>query len=197
MRRTTQAGFTLIEVMIASVTSMFVIMPALVFMFRSYDWYTSAESELMLNRKARQVFDLIGNGARGSANGNDGTPYLYGIRGRHAAPSQNTLRSNYRLQYSSNNLTITGDALASQTITCTGNGVPLPDCTSAGQSKTVTGWIGNNFKVNSTNLSAAWRTVQVTVTLTDPFQAQRADDPTTATQTYRTLFTLNRDAADP
>ena len=197
MRKNTQAGFTLIEVMIASVTSMFVIMPALVFMFRSYDWYTSAESELMLNRKARQAFDLIGNGARGSANGNDGSPNLYGIRGRHLAPSKSSLRSSYKLQYTSNNLTVTGDTLASQTITCTGSGLPLPDCTSSGQSKTVTGWIGNDFNVNTTARTVAGRTVEVTVTVTDPFQAQRADDPTTATQTYRTLFTLNRDATDP
>jgi len=37
----------------------------------------------------------------------------------------------------------------------------------------------------------------VTLTLTDPFQAQRADNPATATQTYRMLFTLNRDTGDP
>jgi Tfp pilus assembly protein PilW len=197
MRRSSQAGFTLLEVMIASVTSMFVIMPALVFMFRSYDWYSSVESELMLNRKARQVLDLIGNGARGTTNGTDGSPNVYGLRGRHAAPAASSLRSNYSLQYTSNNLTISGDTFATLTITCTGSAAPLPDCGSSGQTKTVTGWIGNAFNVNSSTLSAAWRTVGVTVTLTDPFQAQRADDPATATQTYRTLFTLNRDTTDP
>jgi len=196
MRRSSQAGFTLIEVMIASVTSMFVIMPALVFMFRSYDWYTSVESELMLNRKARLVFDLIGNGARASTNGNDNTPNLYGIRGRHVAPNGNSLRSNYKLQYASNNLTVTGDALATQTVTCTASATPLPDC-GAGQTKTVTGWMGKNVLVNTSARVVAGRTIEVTITLTDPFQAQRADDPTSATQTYRTIYTLNRDTTDP
>ena len=197
MRKRAQAGFTLLEVMIASVTSMAVLMPALVFMLRSYDWYASVESELVLNRKARQVFDLIGNGARTSTNGNDGNPILYGFHGRHAAPTASSLRSNYKLQYTSNNLTVGGDELASQTITCTGSGVPLPDCSSSGQSKTVTGWIGDAFTLNTSTRNIAGRTVEVTATLTDPFQAQRAEDAATATQTYRTILTLNRDTSDP
>ena len=197
MRKKAQAGFTLLEVMIASVASMAVLMPAMVFMLHSYDWYASVESELMLNRKARQVFDLIGNGARSSTNGNDGTPNLYGFHGRHSAPSVTSLRTDYQLQYRSNNLTISGDALPSQTITCTASGAPMPDCSSSGQSKTVTGWIGNAFTLNTSTRNIAGRTVELTVTITDPFQAQRAQDPTTATQTYRTILTLNRDTGDP
>jgi Tfp pilus assembly protein PilW len=197
MRKRAQAGFTLVEVMFASVASMAVLMPALVFMFRSYDWYATVESELMLNRKARQVFDVIGNGARASANGTDGTPNLYGLRGRKAAPAASSLRSSYNFQYASNNLTVTGDALSTQTITCTAAGVPLPDCASSGDSKTVAGWIGDDFRVNTTGRIIAGRTVEVTVTLTDPFQAQRAYEASSATQTYRTVFTLNRDTVDP
>ena len=165
MRKKAQAGFTLLEVMFASVASMAVLMPALVFMLRSYDWYASVESELMLNRKARQVFDLIGNGARSSTNGNDGTPNLYGFHGRHSAPSVSALRTNYQLQYASNNLTVAGDALPSQSITCTGNGAPMPDCGSSGQSKTVAGWIGNAFTLNTSTRNIAGRTVELTVTI--------------------------------
>ncbi|HKD75130.1 MAG TPA: prepilin-type N-terminal cleavage/methylation domain-containing protein [Ktedonobacterales bacterium] len=197
MRKSAQAGFTLIEVMIASVTSMFIIMPALVFMFRSYDWYASVESELMLNRKARQVFDLIGNGAKASTNGTDGLPYLYGIHGRNAAPSASSLRSNYTLQYASNNMTVTGDSIAAMTVTCRAAGAPMPDCGAAGDSRTVAGWIGNDFAIDASSGSVNSRTVEVTLTLTDPFQAQRADNPATATQTYHTLLTLNRDTPDP
>jgi hypothetical protein len=197
MRKSAQTGFTLIEVMIASVTSMFIIMPALVFMFRSYDWYASVESELMLNRKARQVFDLIGNGAKASTNGADGLPYLYGIHGRNAAPAAPSLRSNYTLQYASNNMTVTGDSVAAMTVTCRAAGAPMPDCSAAGDSKTVAGWIGNDFSIDASSGSVNSRTVEVTLTLTDPFQAQRADNPATATQTYRTLLTLNRDTPDP
>jgi hypothetical protein len=197
MRNRAQAGFTLVEVMIASVTSMFVIMPALVFMFRSYDWYASVASELMLNRKARQVFYLIGNGAKSAVNGSDGMPYLYGIRGRKAAPAATSLRSNYTLQYSSNQMTTTGDSIASMTVTCTGAAAPMPDCAAAGDTKTVAGWVGADFTIDASTRSIASRTVEVMLTLTDPFQAQRAKNPATATQTYRILFTLNRDTADP
>ena len=196
MRKTSQAGFTLIEVMIASVASMAVIAPALAFMFDAYDWYAEVQSDLQLNREARQVFDLIGNGAKSATNGNDTKPYLYGIRGRKAKPA-GTLRTNYTLQYQSNNLTMMGDSIASMTVTCTAVDVPLPDCTAANQTKTVAGWIGDDLSLNSTNRSAGSRTVEVTVTLTDPFQAQRAANPATATETYRTVFTLNRDTTDP
>ena len=195
-RKTSQAGFTLIEVMIVSVTSMAVIVPAIAFMFRAYGWYAEVQSELTVNREARQVFDLIGSGARSATNGNDGKPYLYGIRGRKAAPA-GTLRTNYTLQYQSNNLTVTGDSLAGMNVTCTANAVPLPDCTAANQVKTVAGWIGNDLSLNSATRSAGNRTVEVTVTVTNPFQAQRTANAATASETYRTIYTLNRDTPDP
>jgi hypothetical protein len=73
----------------------------------------------------------------------------------------------------------------------------MPDCGSSGQTKTVSGWIGDAFTLNTSTRNIAGRTVELTVTITDPFQAQRAQDPTTATQTYRTILTLNRDTTDP
>jgi prepilin-type N-terminal cleavage/methylation domain-containing protein len=195
MKRNRQAGFTLIEVMIASVASMAVIAPAIAVMFKSFDWYAEIQSAIALNREARQVMDVIGNGARLTTNGNDGKPDLYGIRGRNQAPT-GALRTNYTLQYQSNNLTANGDSLAGLTIACTGVAQPLPDCPSAGSNRTVAGWIGNDVSL-STSRSPASRTVEVTVTITDPFQAQRAVNSASATQTYRTSFTLNRDIADP
>jgi prepilin-type N-terminal cleavage/methylation domain-containing protein len=195
MKRSRQAGFTLLEVMIASVASMAVIAPAIAVMFNAFDWYAQIQSAIAINREARQVMDVIGNGAHMTVTGNDGRPEAYGIRGRQAPPS-GTLRSNYTLQYQSNNFTVNGDSLASLTITCTAIGQPLPDCPSAGSSRTVAGWIGNDVSL-STNRSPANRTVEVTVTITDPFQAQRAVNSASATESYRTSFTLNRDMADP
>jgi prepilin-type N-terminal cleavage/methylation domain-containing protein len=195
MRKTAQAGFTLIEVMIASVASMAVIAPAIAIMFQSFNWYAEIQSQIALNREARQAFDLIGNGAKSIPNGNDGKPYLYGVHGRKAAPA-GTLRSNYTLQYQSNNLTTTGDSIASMTVTCTAAGMPLPDCV-GGETKTVAGWIGSDLSLNAANRSVTGRTVETMVTISDPFQAQRAPNPAFASQTYRTIFTLNRDIADP
>jgi hypothetical protein len=165
-------------------------------MLNAYNWYAEVQSELALNREARQVFDLIGNGAKSPTTGNDLTPYLYGLRGRNTTPA-GALRTNYALQYPSNNLTARGDSMAVMTITCTGVAVPLPDCTAANQTKTVSGWIGSDPLLNSATRSSGNRTVEVTVTVTDPFQAQRAVNPAMATETYRTVFTLNRDTADP
>jgi Tfp pilus assembly protein PilW len=196
MRKGSQTGFTLFEVMAASVASIAVIAPAIAFMLDAYDWYAEVQSELTLNREARQAFDLIGNGAKMATNGNDATPYLYGLRGRLAIPAV-PLRANYSLQYASNNLTAKGDSIAGMTVTCTNSAQPFPDCATAGQIKTVAGWMGNDPVLNAATRSTANRTVEVTITLTDPFQAQRAVNPIMATETYRTIFTLNRDIADP
>jgi prepilin-type N-terminal cleavage/methylation domain-containing protein len=195
MRKKAQAGFTLIEVMIASVASMAVIAPAIALMFNAFGWYAEIQSQIALNREARQAFDLIGNGAKSTINGNDATAYLYGVRGRNAAPA-GTLRSNYTLQYQSNNLTANGDSVASMTVTCTAAGVPLPDC-AGNETKTVAGWIGKDLSLNTASRSVVGRTVETMVTITDPFQTQRAVNPAFASETYRTIFTLNRDIADP
>jgi Tfp pilus assembly protein PilW len=195
MTRKNQAGFTLIEVMFASVASMAILAPAIAVMFKSFDWYAEIQSAIALNREARQAMDVIGNGARLSVNGHDGKPDLYGIRGRNSPPG-GPLRTNYVLQYQSNGLTVNGDSIASLTITCSAANQPLPDCPSKDNKRTVSGWIGDDASLSNSR-SAASRTVEVTVTITDPFQAQRAVNAGSATQSYRTSFTLNRDVSDP
>jgi hypothetical protein len=195
MTRKAQSGFTLLEVMIASVASMATIAPAIAVSMNAFNWYAEIQSSIALNREARQVMDVIGNGATVTTNGTDGRPNLYGIRSRKTAPVGG-LRSNYALQYQSNNLTVNGDSIAGMTIVCTAAGNPLPDCPSAGANRTVAGWLGNNVSLNA-GRSAANRTIEVIVTVTDPFQAQRAVNPASATATYRTSYTLNRDTADP
>ena len=195
MTRSRQAGFTLIEVMIASAASMAVIAPAIAVMFKSFDWYAEIQSAIALNREARQAMDVIGNGAHMTVTGHDGSLEIYGIRGRDNPPG-GSLRANYVLQYQSNGLTVNGDSIASVSITCSANGQPVPDCPSPGDKRTVSGWIGDDVSLSNSR-SAASRTVEVTITITDPFQAQRAVNPASATQTYRTSFTLNRDVGDP
>ena len=182
--------------MIVSVTSMAVLVPATAFMFDAFEWYSEVQSSLAINRQARLVFDLMQSGAKTATNGNDGKPYAYGLRGRKVAPT-GTLRSNYMLQYASNNKTVTGDSFATLTVTCTAVSVPLPDCSAANQTKAVTGWMGDDVLLNSITRSVKNRTVEVTVTITDPFQAQRATNSKFATEIFRTVVTLNRDEVDP
>jgi hypothetical protein len=196
MRNTRQGGFTLLEVMFASTASLAVIAPATVFMLDAYNWYAEVQSELALNREARQALDLLGNGAKIAGNGNDGFPYVYGIRGSNAAPS-GSLRSNGVLQYKNNNVTISGDSFATIPVACTAAGVPVPDCGGPG-TRNVAGWMGSDVSVQGQTRSiASGRTVEVTVTVTDPFQAQRSENSASATEIYRTIFTLNRDISDP
>jgi type II secretory pathway component PulJ len=197
MRKTRQKGFTLLEVMFAATTGMFIMLPAMEILFRAYSWYAEVQSLLTLNREAREAMDVIGNGGRRTANGNDGTPYLYGFHGRKSAPTASSLRINYKLRYQSNNLTLEGDSMASMSITCTAAATPIPDCASAGQMKTVSGWLGSDVALTTASRSIGGRTVETVVTLTDPYEAQRLKAPANASTTYRTVLTLNRDETDP
>ena len=195
MRKARQKGFTLIEVMFAATTGLFVMLPAMEILFRSYAWYAEVQTLLTLNREAREAFDVVSNGGRLVTNGNDGTPYVYGVHGRKAAPS-GSLRNNYTLSYTSNNLNLRGDQMASMSIACTAAAKPLPDC-AVGQTKTVAGWIGSDATLTTSSRSINSRTVEITMTLVDPYEAQRIKVPANAAASYRTVLTLNRDETDP
>lgn len=195
-RRKRQAGFTLMEIMVAVTVSATVLTPALALLFATLEWRDEAAATIRLNQQARLTFDVLANGARAGSNGTNGTPYIYGIRGRKVAPS-GALRSNYSLQYVSNGLTVTGDTFAATTVTCTAAEQPLPDCTAAGQVKTVTGYLGRDVTLDAVNRSVSGRTVEAAITVTDPFEARRLENPRLASETYRGVFTLNRDETDP
>lgn len=195
MSRARQKGFTLLEVMFASTAGLIVLVPAVAMMFRMFSWYDEIQSQFALNQHARETFDLISYGSRTTSNGNDGTKNIYGFRGRKSAPNS-TLRNQYRLRYSSNGATLTTDTFASMSVSCTGTGVPLPDCSSS-STKTVSGWMGDDATINTSSRDVAARTAEVTITITDPFEAQRLTASSAASQTYRTVLTLNRDEDDP
>ena len=62
----------------------------------------------------------------------------------------------------------------------------------------MTGWIGSDIKLNAGSRSVVEQpTVEVTFTITEPFETQRADGPAVFAETYHTVFTLNRDEDDP
>ncbi|MBV9549429.1 MAG: prepilin-type N-terminal cleavage/methylation domain-containing protein [Alphaproteobacteria bacterium] len=193
MRR--QAGFTFLELTIAAAASGIIMLTSAGFLVKALGWYDELNAKLEMNRHARETFRLLAYGGMATSNGNDGTKYLYGIRGRAAAPSSG-LRNNYALQYTSNNLTLTPDKFAAMTITCTAAANPLPDCGGSG-SKTVQGWLGNDVTFQSSSRSVAGDTVEMTFTVTDPYQIQRAKSAALFTDTYRTVFTLNRMESDP
>jgi prepilin-type N-terminal cleavage/methylation domain-containing protein len=191
-----QSGFTLIELLAASAATAVIILASTAFMLKALAWFDELSAKIEMNRHARETFSVLAFGGQAATNGNDGTKNLYGIRGFQQAPGSG-LRSSATLQYASNNLTLTPDKFASMSVPCTGVGTPIPDCASAGSAQTVTGWIGKDIQMQAGGKSINGLTVNVTFTITDPFQAQRAKGPAAFTDTYRTVFTLNRKENNP
>lgn len=200
----TQRGFTLIEILAATSATAVVTLAATAFMLKALAWFDDLSAKIAMNRHARETFEVLAFGGRSATVGKDGTKNLYGVRGFNKAPP-NGLRSNGALQYASNKLTLTPDKFASFTVTCTANNIPIPDCNSPGpgpgpgpgSTKTVQGWIGDDIKLDGGPKGVNNLTVNVTFTITDPFQASRADGPLGFSDSYRTIFTLNRDEDDP
>lgn len=196
-----QRGFTLIELMMASIISFLLAMVCISLTRQSADLNSGLKARLRLNAQARQAFGVIADGGAlpSGTTGTDGTRNIYGLHGRYGAQTGASLRQNYRLTLSSNGNQAAGDSFASKTVTCTGAGTPLPDCTAAGTAMTVNGWLGADPTVNQTNRSISGptvtnNTVEATITLTDPYRAVHAKLPANATDTYRNIFTANRDS---
>jgi prepilin-type N-terminal cleavage/methylation domain-containing protein len=189
-----QAGFTFIELITASAASGIVILAATAFMLKATSWYGEVSAKIAINRHARETFDVLAFGGQSVNAGNDGTKNVYGIPQRRTAPASG-LRSNYALQYTSNNLTLTPDTFAGMTIDCVSAANPLPDC-GAG-SKTVQGWLGNDIQINTASRSVLNLTVETTIDVMNPYEIQRAENPVGFHEIYRTVFTLNREEADP
>jgi hypothetical protein len=82
-------------------------------------------------------------------------------------------------------------------ITCTGTGTPMPDCTSGSGTKTVTGWLGSHPQTNTSSRSVSNKTVEVTFAIMNPFEIRRAVSPSVFAENYHFIFTLNRNEDDP
>jgi hypothetical protein len=195
MKACSQRGFTLIEVLSATTAVMVISIPALAMLFQAFEWYDDVQSRLALNRQAREVMYVLADGAKMSSNGTDATANIYGLHARNVAPA-GPLRSSYKFQYTSNGLTVTGSELGTMSITCTGVARPLPDCTTT-ETKTVQGWVGSDVTLNSTTRSVSGRTTEISVVLTDPYEAQRLENPAHATERYRIILARHRDNTDP
>jgi hypothetical protein len=195
-----EAGYTLPETMIAGALSLVLVLPGYVLLRRTYDVADLMSSRFRLNEQARQAFALLGNGG-GSSDAGITRPFalVEGLRSRcfrasgqppctAQLPSPASLRSASQLVLEDN---LRGDSIAPVAITCRGLRDPLPDCTGI-ETRTVQGWLGSD-----PTLSGQGRTRALGLTVTDPFRAQRAGRlPGSATETYRTMFTLNAES-DP
>jgi hypothetical protein len=165
-------------------------------LLKAFTWHDEIANRLTLNRQAREVMHILAEGGRSTTAGTDATTNIYGMHQRKTAPA-GTLRTNYRLQYTSNGKTLLSSQMAAMTVPCTGAARPLPDCVDASQTKTVDGWVASDVSLNSTTRSVGTRTTEVVVTLANPFAAQRQENPAEAVERYRTILTRMRDDADP
>jgi|SRR3954471_19644245 prepilin-type N-terminal cleavage/methylation domain-containing protein len=195
--RQRQDGFTLIEVMASVTATGVVVLAATAFMVKALGWFDELSAKIEINRHAREAYDLLAWGAQSSSPGKDGTNNLYGLRGFNQAPGSGLRTSTNALQYTSNKLTITPDSFATMTVTCTGAGTPVPDCKDNHSTQSVGGWIGSDVKLQAGGQAISGRTVEVSFTITDSFEAVRANAPGQFSNTYYTIFTLNRDEDDP
>ena len=191
MRR--QAGFTLIELMLAAAAAGVIMMAAGGMLVRALSWHDELNAKLEINRHARETWRVLAYGGMGPANGRDGTRYVYGVRGRKNAPGRG-MRSNYAFSYTSNQITLTPDYAASMTVTCKGPELPVPGC-GAG-TKLVRGWLASDVTVEK-KYTVADQTVEVEIPVMSTYQVQRAANPDAFIDSYRAIFTLNRMENDP
>lgn len=193
-----QRGFTLIEVLFAAAAAAVVITAATGFMLKGLGWYDELSAKVEMNRHARETYDLMAYGAKSTTAGKDGTKFLYSFRGMNQAPGAPTMRTAQdALQYTSNKLTLTPDVFSTMTVKCTGAGTPVPDCKDNHSNQSEGGWIGSDMTLDGGPKSVNNLTVSVTFVITNAFEAQRANAPAQFSDTYRAVFTLNRDEPDP
>lgn len=192
--RVQQAGFTIIEYMVASTVGlilMLVIGGVLIDNLRTAD---EISSRIALNRHAREIFDLLAFGARQT--GANATPIafdsVFGLRGRTSASPGSASgwyipdhymardgngtgdrRYRFALPFTGADPDNSGDdeLLAEQignvTVACSATDVPLQECTVPLQIAGVAGFLRADPDV-SKPASAANRVTELTLQLIDP-----------------------------
>jgi len=190
-----QRGFTLFELMAAVTISAAVLAPAMALMFAAMEWSTQSASQIRLNQQARLMQSALMDGMATTSSGKDGVNYAYGLRGREEAPS-GKWSNGYTLRYRSNNIWVEGDTFTTMTVSCTDVADPLPACSGPGVQQ-VDGYLALEPEVEDDERSVDDRTVEVTLTIVDPFEAQRLENPREVTETYRLIATMMRDENDP
>lgn len=190
-----QRGFTLFELMAAVTISTAVLAPAMALMFAAMEWSTQSASQIRLNQQARLIQGALIDGMATTSAGKDGVNYAYGLRGREDAFSGKWSKG-YMLRYRSNNIWVEGDTFTKMTVSCTDVADPLPACSGPGAQQ-VDGYLALEPEVEDKDRSVDGRTVEVTLTIVDPFEAQRLENPREVTETYRLIATMMRDENDP
>lgn len=190
-----QSGFTLIEVMVASVTGLFIIAVSLTFLNQAAHMAQIMDTRMRLNSQARDFTRLLVDGG-----GNLNNVRLAGLRGSAEvsgaptvtlAPSGNTLAPNgQRYQLSGadtgagsiGNTSFNSDEL-DVNINCTAANTPHQDCVAAG-TLTVTGYLNGSPTITAAGPAVARHCAtgnrnslaQIDWDLIDPSRLQRENE---------------------
>ncbi len=180
------AGFTLVEAMIAGAVGLAITMPAYTMLRATYASMSTVNSRVQRNVEARQVLSLIGDGSSSSS----GSTYVRGVRQEGILQTIFTSSNGlFTMTDPTMRTSLTGDKTAPISIRCAGPQLPLPTCLQAGQTVSASGWLGANPTVIA---PPTGRTATVSITVSDPYAASRAGQTAASvSDTYRTQFNLN------
>ena len=217
---TGELGFTLIELLIASVLALILMLTTTTIIFQALEFADRQRLRPLLNEKARQTFDLLGDGGCCSTQivpGVSRPPRLSGMRdrGSFSPASASDLRhtelgNEYRLQLDVGSddrysFTPIGPETSGISINCRGEDDPIQGC-SANTTKTVRGylaWDPRVFLTGNTNSQDRSiddnqrglqnRTIEVEYLLIQPHQANRTRFRSgEIRESYRTIYTFNQ-----
>lgn len=194
------AGFALAEMVVAGMLMLCLSLPAYAMLRRTLDVADTMQTRFGQNAQARQVAALLADGSsatQSSANPR-GWSLVEGLHSRRGAvatdrPAGSSLRGNYSFRLPDGaQLVLQGDSTTQLNVPCFGAGTPFPDC-SGTETKQVQGWLGADPVIAATGPGAT--VASVTVSLTSPYRAARAQTALTAqsvtTEQYRMQFNLN------
>lgn len=197
--RPDEAGFTLVEVLVAGSLVVLLALPAMSLLRATYGFVDSMQSRFRLDAEARQITTLLGDGSAllanaGTSTGSRGQAMVEGMHSRSvtsglspadAPPTGSQLSASFQFVLPDGGLTLAGDTFPTLSIACSGAATPLPACTGS-ETRTVAGWLGS-----APTLTLSGQVMAVGLTLTDPFRAPHVANPASATETFRTMFNLN------
>ena len=211
-----EVGFTLIELLIASTLALVLTLTTTTILFQALEFADRQRLRPVLNDKAREIFDLLGDGGCCYPNVAPGVrpPRYSGMRdrGNFSPNSASVLRhtglgNEFRLQLDGGSngqiaSTPVGPETSSFTINCRGIDDPIQGC-NANTSKTVRGYLARDPRlytsdgdsdrsIDDNGRGQENRTIEVEFMLVQPYQANRSRFRSDEIrESYRTIFTFN------
>lgn len=215
LRHPSRPAFTLVELLVASSLAVILLTVVTGVLYQSIEFAEKVQTRPLLNAKAREMLDMLGDG--GFDNSDTGNPLeVTGLHGHDADPP-GTFRVNEALTLTglapdpeadndatppaTTQGTITSSTVGTTVVRCNAVDDPIPDCTAAGATVTVDGYLADDpafyvtdRRVRDSDRGATFdRTVEVTISVMHPLRANRTGfTKTDVADSFRTIFTLNR-----